>query len=100
MIFIKYSELQQSEFFSFFNISEIKIEKTPELTEIRYLKPGGFQEFIDILFKIKDDEIKEAQLILERSWIGNHKKINPFGTDITKSFIEAITPSPTADPTC
>ncbi|MFX1276905.1 MAG: hypothetical protein ACFFBP_21055 [Promethearchaeota archaeon] len=57
------------------------------------LKPGGFQDHIDIEIYIDEHEvINEAILMLDREWIGNFESLNPFGKDIAKSFIDAFLP--------
>ena len=89
--YINYNELQNSDFFNFFNLHEIKDQKSSQF--LKKLKPGGFQEFIDIeLYLNKSNDIEKARLILDREWIGNAETINPFGKDITKSFIDAVIP--------
>ncbi|MBD3229114.1 MAG: hypothetical protein GF329_13075 [Candidatus Lokiarchaeota archaeon] len=91
---MRYSELKDSEFYHFFNLIEQKKEKfNSNLTKL-FLKTGGFQEHIDIFLYInKNIQIKKAELFLERQWIGNKKSINPFGTDISKGFINYFLPS-------
>jgi len=85
------SELQQSDFYTFFNLHEITTTKTSKNNII--LKPGGFQEYISIEIKIDEQEnVNEAILILDHEWIGNIELINPFGKDIAKSFIGTIIP--------
>ncbi|MFX1315019.1 MAG: hypothetical protein ACFE9T_04095 [Promethearchaeota archaeon] len=86
-----YSKLTKSEFFTFFNLHEIDNQKTAPT--LKTLKPGGFQEYIDIEFHLnKKGEIITAILFLDREWIGNIEIINPFGKDIAKSFIDAVVP--------
>jgi len=94
MLRAKFSDLKNSDFFTFFNLREINSIKIANSTEIKEFKPGGFQDHIDLKFEIayKNDEIKSATLLLDRDWIGNIESINFFGTDITKSFIVAVTP--------
>ena len=88
---ISYSKLTKSDFFTFFNLNEISCERNSPTVKI--LKPGGFQEYIDIEFHLnKKGEIIMAKLTLDRQWIGNVETINPFGKDIAKSFIEAVIP--------
>lgn len=88
---ISYSKLKNSEFFSFFNLSEIESERSSPT--IKIIKPGGFQDYIDIEYHLnKQGEIIMALLLLDREWIGNVEKINPFGKDIAKSFIDSIVP--------
>jgi len=87
--------LKKSEFFSFFNLTEVETSSplSPPPT-LKKVKPGGFQEHIDIEFYVNEhDELEEAILLLDREWIGDDKSINSFGKDIAKSFIEVVTPS-------
>jgi hypothetical protein len=89
-----YSKFKESEFYSFFNIKEeYSRDLDSGLTE-KSLKTGGFQEYIDLyLFLDKTGEIKTAELILDRDWVGDTQTINPFGKDITKSFISLLFPT-------
>lgn len=90
---MNYSEFINSEFFRFFNIRiEKSTEKASDIT-IVHLKTGGFQEHIDIFISIdKEGDILEGKLFLDRKWIGDANTINPFGTDISKSFIALLFP--------
>jgi hypothetical protein len=91
---MKYSDFKASEFFSFFNLSESSSEQiSSELKKVS-LKTGGFQEHIDIyVYVTKNGDIKKAELYLDRQWIGNIDSINPFGADISKSFLQYFLPS-------
>jgi len=88
-----YSNFKKSEFYNFFFISKISSKKIGvDLIKIS-LKTGGFQEHIDLYIYIdNNDVIKKAELYLNRDWVGNIESINPFGTDITKSFIDLFLP--------
>ncbi|MHA1269434.1 MAG: hypothetical protein ACTSPY_06555 [Candidatus Helarchaeota archaeon] len=89
---INYDDLKKTDFYSFFNIHEDKIEKIDNYTYL-YLKTGGFQEYIDLIFVIDDsNNIIKAELTLDRKFIGGLNNVNPFGKDIAKSFIYTITP--------
>jgi hypothetical protein len=88
---VNYNELKSSDFFNFFNLHEIKDQKTSQF--FKKLKPGGFQEYIDIeLYLNNNNDVEKAQLGLDRKWIGNYENINPFGKDLAKSFIDAVVP--------
>ncbi|TFG15812.1 MAG: hypothetical protein EU535_01030 [Promethearchaeota archaeon] len=91
---VSYSKLKDTDFFTFFNLSEInRIDQNiPRNSKTILLKPGGFQQFIDISFQISNDQIFKACLSLDRNWIGDEKSINPFAKDITKSFLMALFP--------
>ena len=89
---LEYSKLKETELFSFFSFTEIgRKPQSSGMTEIR-LKPGGFQEFIDVAMKVDRSEgVHEGTLVLDRDWIGGPMTINPFGKDLAKSFVEAVT---------
>lgn len=89
---MEYYKLKESELFSFFHFTETgRKPQSRGMTEIR-LKPGGFQEFIDILMKVDQAEgVHEGVLLLDRDWIGGPMTVNPFGKDLAKSFVEAVT---------
>ncbi|MBN2229671.1 MAG: hypothetical protein JW779_08740 [Candidatus Thorarchaeota archaeon] len=85
---ITYTNIRYTDFYSFFNVSEVSREKKPDGSSLVRSKPGGFQEFIDIEFMIdRDDYLKEAILWLDRQWIGDENNLNVFAKDIAKSFI-------------
>ncbi len=85
---ITYTNVKYSDFFSFFNVSEIGRKKLENGCTVISLKPGGFKEFIDITIHLNADEIlQECNLWLDRSWIGDEQALNVFAKDIAKSFI-------------
>ncbi len=85
---ITYTNVKYSDFFNFFNIHETKKHKIDADRIIIELKPGGFQEFIDIIFDINKDEfIRESLLYLDRTWVGDVESLNVFAKDIAKSYI-------------
>ena len=86
--------MKKSEFFSFFNLTEVETSSPLSQPILKKVKPGGFQEHIDIEFYVNEnDEIEKAVLLLDREWIGDDKSINLFSKDISKSFIDAVTSS-------
>lgn len=87
---ITYTRLRETDFYSFFNLREIKREYHENEIISIFLKPGGFQEFIDIFVQIRRDVIIKAILELDRKWIGDITRLNTFAQDITKSFIGAL----------
>jgi len=90
---MKYSDFQQSEFYKFFNLMEQSSIKVDKDQKKFYFKTGGFQEHIDIYLYVNNDNlIIQSELYLDRKWIGNTKSINPFGSDISKSFIDLFLP--------
>lgn len=81
--------MKDREFFTFFNLTESDENRTEKKTIIKNLKPGGFQEYIDIQLMLNSqEEITQATISLERSWTGNADSLNPFAKDIVKSFID------------
>jgi len=88
---MNYSKLKETDLFSFFHFTETgRRPQSSGMMEI-YLKPGGFQEFIDVAMKVdRSDGVHEGVLLLDREWIGSHMTINPFGKDLAKSFVEAV----------
>ncbi len=93
---MKYNNLKETEFFHFFNFQEVKSPKISS-REIS-LKPGGFQEHIDLDLDLNNKgEIIKTYLLLDRDWIGNEISINPFGKDISKSFFDVFLPEITDD---
>ncbi len=85
-------KLKASEFFEFFGIHETKRIADKETIQI-YHKPGGFEKNIDIYVSIDaSSQVVLATLFLDREWIGNEEKVNPFGKDIAKSFVSAMVP--------
>ena len=89
---IRYSDFLKSDFFNFFNFSEILHEKFQEEKELLKLKPGGFREFIDLELILMKGEIIEAILDLDRNWVGDEFSLNPFAKDIVKSFVGTFFP--------
>ncbi|MHA3963246.1 MAG: hypothetical protein AM325_006870 [Candidatus Thorarchaeota archaeon SMTZ1-45] len=90
---MSYEELRKTDLFSFFNFSESGRRQIADGMQEIYLKPGGFQEFIDIKMKVdRFQKVFQGVLYLDRDWIGGPMTISPFGKDLAKSFIAAITP--------
>jgi hypothetical protein len=89
---MKYDELLETDLFTFFNFAEAGRQRTADgLVDVR-LKPGGFPEFIDALIRIdRGSVVHRAILLLDRDWVGSPSTINPFGKDLAKSFVLAVT---------
>lgn len=86
-----YEELKKSEFFSFFNLSETKRVPAANGDTQVWLKTGGFQQFIDIQITVdKAQQVRDAVLQMDRSWVGDKTRLSPFAKDIAKSFIAAL----------
>ena len=90
---MSYDELRETELFSFFSFSETGRRPLPDGMQEIHLKPGGFQEFIDVKMKIdRSQMVHQGVLYLDRDWIGSPMTVSPFGKDLAKSFIAAVTP--------
>ncbi len=89
---MRYDDLRETGLFTFFHFSEMGRRRTPDgLVDIR-LKPGAFQEFIDVSILIdRAGQVRSGILLLDRDWVGGSRTINPFGKDLAKSFVEAVT---------
>lgn len=89
---MRYEELRETDLFSFFHFTEVGRRRTPEGFVEVMLKPGGFQEFIDVSVLIdRSTMVHKGILLLDRDWVGGPRTINPFGRDLAKSFVEAVT---------
>jgi hypothetical protein len=85
---MKFSQIQDSDFFTFFHISQIEETNQTNGLIVRKFKPGGFQSEIDLeMHFTKEEVLKSAFLQLTHSWIGNLQHINAFAKDIAKSFL-------------
>ena len=90
---MSYDELRKTELFSFFSFSETGRRPMPDGMQEIHLKPGGFQEFIDVKMMIdRSQMVHQGVLYLDRDWIGSPMTVSPFGKDLAKSFIAAVTP--------
>jgi hypothetical protein len=90
---MSYDELRKTDLFSFFNFTESGRKPMSGGMQEIHLKPGGFQEFIDVKMTVdRWQKVHEGVLYLDRDWIGGPMTISPFGKDLAKSFIAAITP--------
>ncbi|HRI55065.1 MAG TPA: tetratricopeptide repeat protein, partial [Pseudomonadota bacterium] len=60
-----------------------------------WLKTGGFREFIDLQLTVeKTSRVREAVLLIDRSWIGDKVHLSPFAKDLAKSYIGALVAEP------
>ncbi len=90
---MSYEDLRKTDLFSFFNFSESGRRQMGGGIQEIHLKPGGFPEFIDVKMRVDRSQIvHEGVLYLDRDWIGGPMTISPFGKDLAKSFIAAVTP--------
>ncbi|MBY8997291.1 MAG: hypothetical protein KGD60_06135 [Candidatus Thorarchaeota archaeon] len=90
---MSYEELRKTELFSFFSFTETGRKPMTDGMQEIHLKPGGFQEFIDVKMRIdRFQNVHQGVLYLDRDWIGSPMTVSPFGKDLAKSFIAAVTP--------
>ena len=90
---MSYDELRKTELFSFFSFSETGRRPMSDGMQEIHLKPGGFQEFIDVKMMVdRSQMVHQGVLYLDRDWIGSPMTVSPFGKDLAKSFIAAFTP--------
>lgn len=91
---VRYGELRESEFWSFFGIHEIAgDDDLPDLRTV-HLSPGGFTDDLALRLGCDGyDRIHRASLRLREAWaVGPPWGLNPFALDITRSFLSALTP--------
>jgi hypothetical protein len=94
-----YSGLRRSELFTFFRLSEHSRTGPSETGIVKvFLKPGGFQESIDVQVLVDNiGLVREASLLMDRRWVGDMANVNPFAKDISKTFISVFIPAEDAD---
>jgi hypothetical protein len=93
MFVMSYEELRKTDLFEFFHFTETWRKPISTGMQEIHLKPGGFQEFIDLRMKIdRSQKVHSGVLYLDRDWIGSPMTVSPFGKDLAKSFIAAVTP--------
>jgi hypothetical protein len=85
---MEYEKFKDSQFWAFFHVDESRTDN-----DVIWLKTGGFQEYVDIKITLDGSTITKAQLLLDRAWVGNASRINPFAKDIAKSFVFALLPN-------
>lgn len=82
-----WAEMQQTDFYNFFNISISEEGKNEDGTYTYYCDPGMFQEEIDIEFTLHDGLISRAMLRVENYWMADAPALSG---DIVKSFISDL----------
>jgi hypothetical protein len=81
-------ELLESDFFSWFNLSESGRSTVEGGLARVQLTPGGSQQFIDLSFLIDSEEtVVGASLALDRSWLDRDRVALANGGDLTKSLL-------------
>lgn len=92
--YVTVHQFKHSSFFDFFRVSEV-IEKEigPNQRIIRYMT-GAYQNQIFLsLLTDRQYRIQEALLSINRRWIGGRQHPNRLASDLTKSFVIALTPA-------
>jgi hypothetical protein len=94
-----YSEFRNSDFWSFFHITEkdrLSKEDDGRQTTLIVLRTGGFQSEIKLEITLDQQQrLKEGRLKAKRSWLmGPPYGVNPFALDIVRSFIATLIPPP------
>jgi len=85
---MQFENLSETDFWKFFGIHVINEANGVVGRIIKNLKPGGFQESVDLQMTLeKDHSLYQVSLAIERNWMGNLVHVNPFAMDIMKSFI-------------
>jgi hypothetical protein len=88
---VRYADLQASEFFGFFHLSETgrTTDEQTGMTTIG-LQPGAWQEHIELGAVVDGDEaIRMATLMLDRSWVSDPQTAM-FAADLISHFIGAV----------
>jgi hypothetical protein len=83
-------DVEQSDLFTWFGAYETGRVSLSDGDIALRLKPGGYQEFIDLEIVVDGlQRLKRATLALDRAWIADEQAA-PFAIDITKSFVLAL----------
>jgi len=93
--FITYDEFKNSDFWSFFNLTQTDTQLNNSEIVIS-LQNGGLRSEIDLKITLNQKQrISKGELKIKRSWLTSSPFIvNPFALDIVRSFIAALTPPP------
>lgn len=93
---ITYDELKNSDFWSFFNITETGSLLQSNNDTLITLRPGGSYYETELMIILNQKmRLVKGELNVKRSWIvGPPYGLNPFGLDIIRSFIVALIPPP------
>ncbi len=97
---IPYEELQESDFWKFFHLSETAREEAADARTLVKLQPGGFADKLDLELELGDGgRVRRALLALDRSWVANPETgLDPFALDIAASFVRTLTPPACGSP--
>lgn len=93
---VAYGDLQASDFWSFFHISEYERQAVEAGRVGIRLLTGGFRN--DLVLRVvldEREEIRHAEAALRRPWVtGPPFGVNPFALDFAGSFLNAFVPTP------
>jgi hypothetical protein len=89
---LTWAEIERSQLFTWFHCGETGRERSPDGGTVVRLKPGGFQEFIDIELDLDAAwRLRRAALTLDRAWAGGAQS-RAFADDLAKSFLLVLSP--------
>jgi hypothetical protein len=89
---VAWAELERSELFGWFGVHEEGREKLPDGLQRFHLKPGGYQEAVDIWADLdREGGVRRAHLALARAWVDTEQTA-PFALDLAKSALPVFAP--------
>jgi hypothetical protein len=87
---LAYDALSATDAWQFFHLREIDVTQDADLSREIRLKPGGFQDYIDLfLYVDARHEVRVGRLRMSRSWV---EEKYPFALDLAKSIIGTLMP--------
>jgi WD40 repeat protein/serine/threonine protein kinase len=87
---VAWSEIVDSDLFSWFNMSESERSHRDGVTTIK-VEPGGFQEFIGLWFDVDArDEVVGFRLSFDRYWLDNTPTGMASAADLAASVVRAV----------
>lgn len=94
--YLTYDELKDTDFWSFFHITETANNALDDSGRLVSLRTGGFQSEIDLSVSLnRRARVVEGQLKTKRSWMFDPQNgLNPMALDIVRSFVATLIPPP------
>lgn len=87
-----WSAVEGSELVTWFGVHEAGRRLTADGGALVRLKPGGYQESVDIFVELSGASlVRRARLVLARAWV-DHPQTAPFALDLTKSALPILAP--------